>query len=574
MEERIRPLGGKNHLVYFSYWGEVAWTCNGQKQVLKAYTSLDDLFQPVTCELPGRGSHPVAAEFRLKVDVSVGGGAGEAIDVLDAKPLLVRDYQRKVPGSVAVVTVARAKVEPVQKARLAMPSEIMAGESVKLSWDRSQMPAFKPGKYKVMLLPRGTQLTQQDFYLLSFDPSGHPGGVFKYPVEVVSERVEGERIDIEVQVPQVYDIQKPEQLDLAFIFMEGEASLSSQLEQASADLAKAEAEMEAFERKLEAMPEAEREKIIREMEEAMAKAESAPPPDLPDPAKDLVAAGTVRSLPVTIKPTEIAFTMPSGWQRVDDGRANWREATMEENRPEAGDYVYAKASFSARLDYTDEALNELGQGLFNDAKRWGAGQTVAPLRIGRYQGEIVRWPPREVEAPRYTGSAKAFLKHGRVQVGIDYQVETQGFVKYAYDEQGKPYVLYDTRDAAAARFPELREAVEAMLASLRLGQQRADPSAPAPVPAPAAQEASEDTYVRLVAAKTEAEPGEFIEIKAVVENPKDDEGALNYEWGGNHAGDGDTVIFFASEPGNYGITVIVRGGKGVVGSTWVDIRVR
>jgi hypothetical protein len=572
MEARIRPLGGQNHLVYFSYAGEVTWTCNGRKQVLKSYTGLDELFQPVTCDLPGRGTYPVAAEFRLKVDISVGGGAREAIDVLDAKPLLVRDYARKVPGSVDVVTVARAKVEPVPKARLAMPTEIMAGESVKLSWDRSQMPAFKPGRYRVMLLPRGTQLTQQDFYLLSFDPSGRPGGVFKYPVEVVSEQVSDQRIDIEVQVPQVHDIQKPEQLDLAFIFLDGEASLSKQLEQASADLAKAQAELDEFDRKLAAMPEAEREKVIRQMEEAMAKAESAPPPDLPDPAKDLVAAGTVRSVPVTVRPAEIAYHSASGWRRVDDGRPNWREVSLEENRPEPGDYVYAKTSFSVRLDYTDEALNELGQGLFNDAKRWGTGQRSAPLRIGSFQGEIVRWSPREIEAPRYSASAKAFLKHGRVQVGIDYQVETQGFFKQAVDAQGRPYVLYDTRAEAAERFAKLQEAAEAMLASLRLGQKRAEQAAPAA--AAPAREATEDTYVRLVAAKTEAAPGEFIEVKAVVENPKGNEGALVYEWGGNHAGQGDTVTFFASEPGAYGVTVIVRGARGVVGSSSVDIRVR
>lgn len=314
MEERIRPLGGKNHLVYFSYWGEATWTCNGQKQVLKAMTQLDDLFQPVTCALPGRGSHPVEAAFRLKVDVSVGGGAREAIDVLDAKPLLVRDYERKVPGRVEVVTLTRAVVEPVKKARHAMPTEIMAGETVKLSWDRAQLPAFKPGRYRVMLLPRGTQLTQQDFYLLSFDPTGRPGGVFRYPVEVIAERVENERIDIEVQVPQVRDIQRPEELDLAFIFLDGEASLSKQLEQAGADLEKAQAELEEFERKLEAMPEVEREMILQQMEEAMAKAESAPPSELPDPAKEPLAPGTVRAVPVTVRPTEIAFAVPSGWR--------------------------------------------------------------------------------------------------------------------------------------------------------------------------------------------------------------------------------------------------------------------
>ena len=570
MEERIRLLGGKNHLVYFSYRGEVTWTCNGQKQSYSAYTRLDDLFQPVTCALPGRGNYPVEADLRLKVDVSV---VGEAADVFGAKPLLERDYQRKVPGSVDVVTVARAKVEPVQKAKLAMPTEIMAGESVKLSWDRSQMPAFKTGRYRVMLLPRGTQLTQQDFFMLSFDPTGRPGGVFKYPVEVVSEQVNNERIDIEVQVPQVYDIQKPEQLDLAFILLDGEASLSSQLEQATADLAKAEAEMEEFDRKMEAMPEAEREAFMRKLEETMAQLEKAPPPELPDPAKDLVAPGTVRSVPVTVRPTEITLQMPSNWRRSEDGRVNLRGASLEENRPQPGDYVYAKASFNVQLDYIDEAMNALREGLFNADKRWGVGQQVKPMRIGNFQGEIVRWPALEHTAPHYAASAKAFLKHGRVQVGIDYTLETQGYVRIDHDAQGKPIVRYDTRAAAADRYASLRGEAEAMLASLRIGLQRAEGAAP-PVSAPAAREAREDTYVRLVAAKGEAEPGEFIEIKAVVENPKGSEGALTFEWGGNHAGSGDTVTFFASNPGNYTVTVIVRGGKGVIGSTSVDIRVR
>jgi hypothetical protein len=227
-----------------------------------------------------------------------------------------------------------------------------------------------------------------------------------------------------------------------------------------------------------------------------------------------------------------------------------------------------------RINYTDEALNEMREGLFKEAKRYGAGQRVAPLRIGRFEGEIVRRPPLESEVPRYEARGEAFLKYGRVQVSIDYTVLTQGFMQIAYDERGKPYVLYDTRAAAAERFPKLLESVEKMLASLRLGQQRADPAAPAPSAAPGLSEAREDTYLRLVAAKAEAEPGEFIEIRAVLENPKGDEGALSYEWGGNHAGEGDSVIFFASEPGEYDVTVIARGARGVVGSTSVAIRVR
>jgi hypothetical protein len=60
----------------------------------------------------------------------------------------------------------------------------------------------------------------------------------------------------------------------------------------------------------------------------------------------------------------------------------------------------------------------------------------------------------------------------------------------------------------------------------------------------------------------------------VLENPKGDEGVLRYEWGGNYAGSGDTVTFFASDPGDYSVTVMVRGARGVVGSSSVDLSVR
>lgn len=570
LEDTIKPLGGKNRLVYTSYEGTVTWNQDGRKKVVRAYGNLNELFEGQNFSLPGRGSWPLEAEFALKISVSVGGLSG-AIDVLDAKPLLERHYLRRVPFVVDVVSVARAKVEPQQKASLSLPSEIMAGERVKLSWNRSKMPDFKPGKYKVVLWPRGTQLTQQDFMLLSFDPTGQPGGVFKYPVQVLSERADGDRIDIEVQAPQVYDIQKPEQLELAFIFMDKEASLSSQLDKAMADLDKAQAEMD---RKVAAMSEAEREEFIRKMEEAAEKAESQPPPILPDPSKDPVAAGTVLALPVTLKPVEIDFKMPDGWQRADDGRVNWREAQVVENSPVPGDYVYVKATMAVRLDYTDQALNDWAEGQFNESKRWGRGQQVSPLNIGSFKGEIVRRTPPQTAEAHYATSGQAFLKDGRVQIGIEYSVETAGFLQIAYDSENKPYVKSDTRAAAAERYPQLREAVENMLASLRIGQQRLGQAAPQPIRAAATAEAPADTYVRLVAAKTQAEPGEFVEIKAVVENPKGSEGALRYEWSGNHAGDGDTVTFLASDPGSYSVSVIVNGTSDVVGSTSIDIEVR
>lgn len=573
MEDTIRPLGGKKHYVYFSYQGEVTWNQNGQKQTLRSSGNLDELFEGKTFSLPGRGSWPLDAEFRLKVTVSVGGVDG-AIDVFDAKPLLEREYVRPVPVRVDVLSVARAQVTPVAKAKLSLGTDIMAGEPVKLSWSRAQMPDFKPGQYKVVLWPRGTRLTQQDFYLLSYDPSGTSGGVFKYPAVVLSETANGDRIDIEVQVPQVYTIQKPEELELAFIFMDKEASLSSQLDKAMADLDKAQAEMD---RKMAAMSDAEREALMRKMAEAMAQAEKQPPPVIADPSKEEVPAGTVRTVPVTLRPTELAFETPRGWQLSADNRANRRVATLEEGDSSAGNHVYTKASFDVWLDYTDEALNWMGEGQFNDSKRYGGEKQIGPLQIGVYKGEIVRGAAQSDGDNRVGHNARrgeAFLKNGRVQAHVVFGVETWGYAQYAADPQGHAYPVYDTRPAAVARLNTVYDDLDRMLASLRLGQQRAASAAPAPAPPATAAEAREDTYIRLVAAKTQAEPGEYIEIKAVLENPKGDEGVLRYEWGGNYAGSGDTVTFFASDPGDYSVTVIVRGARGVVGSSSVDLSVR
>ena len=436
------------------------------------------------------------------------------------------------------------------------------------------MPDFKPGQYKVVVWPRGTRLTQQDFYLLSFDPSGTPGGVFKYPAAVLSEKVNGDRIDIEVQVPQVYAIQKPEELELAFIFMDKEASLSSQLDKAMADMEKAQAELD---RKMAAMSEAEREALARKMEEAIAQAGNQPPPVIADPSKEEVPPGTVRTVPVTLRPTELAFETPRGWQLSADNRANRRVATLEEGAPGAGNHVYVKGNFDVWLDYTDEALNWMSEGQFNDSKRYGGEKQISPMQIGVYKGEIVRAAAQSDGDNRVGHNARrseAFLKNGRVQAHIVFGVETWGYAQYAADPQGHAYPVYDTRPAAAARLNAVYDDMERMLASLRLGQQRAANAAPAPIPQASAAEAREDTYVRLVAAKTQAEPGEFIEIKAVLENPKGDEGALSYEWGGNYAGSGDTVTFFASDPGEYSVTVTVRGARGVVGSSSVDLSVR
>lgn len=593
MEERIKPLGGPRKLIYFSYRGEVSWTCNGEKRTLTAYTRLEDLFQPVECSLPGRGSHPVVADFRLKVDVDVKSVENEAPDVLAATPLLLRDYQRRIPASVDVLSLARARVEPVPQARLAMPREITAGEVVKLHWDRSQLPAFKPGNYRVVLLPRGTRLSQQDFYMLAFDPSGKPGGVFKYPLDVVSETLNGDQIDIEVMIPQIDDIQAPEELDLAFIFMDHEASLDTQLEQAMAELAQAEADMEAFERELEAMPEAEREKILQQMEQmeeamaaALAKAETEP--ETFDPADMALPAESVRSLPVTVQPLEIAFQTAPGWHTQQADSPAWRQAEIEEGQPQAGENIYAQGKFSVHVSYDDPIWGSSARDAFDADRKRPDKPVIAPMTMGTFTGEILRWPEkisREItpfaedpgnetaqEIQRCELGAMGLLTQGRIQVRIDYSALSVGYLRRDRDSEGNIDTLYDNREEAAQRCTDLAHDLEAMLATLQVGRQRAN-APPASSPAPL-QEAREGTHVRLVAAKGEAEPGELVEVRALLQNPKGDEGSLSYEWIGNHAGQGDSVLFLASDPGKYELSVIVRGAGGFVDSASVSIRVR
>jgi hypothetical protein len=63
------------------------------------------------------------------VYVNVGGGLDEEADVMEAKPLLERNYERKIPLTVDVVTVARAKVEPLKEAKLETPKlQLLIGE--------------------------------------------------------------------------------------------------------------------------------------------------------------------------------------------------------------------------------------------------------------------------------------------------------------------------------------------------------------------------------------------------------------------------------------------------------------
>jgi len=572
MEAKIKPLGGKDKLVQFGYRGSVTWDQDGQKKEVTALANLRDLFQPQPFQFPGRGSHSLSAEFKLEVYVLIGGGLGEAMDVFDAKPLLERVYGRKIPISVEVATIARTKVEPVKEAKLNAPAEATVGDVLKLSWDRSQVPNFKTGKYRVMLSPPGTKFNLQDLMLATYDFTGTGmGDHFKYTLEILSEKAEGDRIDIEVQIPQVTEIKQAEQFDLAILFLDKEASLDAQLNKAMKDLDKANEEME---KKLAAMTEEERQAFIKKIEEETEKAQGQPPPAPPaDADAEALPPGTVVSYPIFVRPPGIQLKAPAGWSDRPDERLFWRSVVKQAGSPNPGNHVFVDAVFDVIL--SDAGRDGTYGGMIESSFKSGSQYRAAPRRvtISGFAGELSQERPTREDFPevrRHNLSGEAVLKKGKVYMQVNYHATVAGYRRVTKDEQGREQVEYDTKEQADSEADQIARDINELLGAPKVG---APPGAGA---APVAEDkvSTGEAYVRLVPAKTSCEPGEFIEIQAVVEKARPADGPFRYEWSGNHEGKGEKVTFFASEPGTYSISVIVYGSKGLVGSTSVEITVQ
>ncbi|MEI6243916.1 MAG: hypothetical protein WCQ64_02625 [Acidobacteriota bacterium] len=103
MEAAIRPLGGPQHIVVFSYRGSVSWELNGRKREVSTTTNLKELFNAVSLSLPGAGDYLGTVQFHLEVRAPSLGLMDEARDVYDAQPIIGRTYERKIPFRVNVV---------------------------------------------------------------------------------------------------------------------------------------------------------------------------------------------------------------------------------------------------------------------------------------------------------------------------------------------------------------------------------------------------------------------------------------------------------------------------------------
>jgi hypothetical protein len=573
MEAKIKPLGGKDKLVAFGYRATVEWDQDGQKKEVTSLGNLRNILEPQTFQFSGRGSHEVTANLKIEVYVMTGGGLDEAPDVSEAKPLLERTYERKIPLTVDVVTVARAKAEPLKEAKLETPKETTVGDIIKLSWDRKEVPNFKTGKYRVVLTKSGAKLDMADFMMLSFDPSGGVmGDKLRFPVTVLSEKEEGDRINIEVQIPQVHDIKETEQMELAFVFLDKEASLDSQLKNAMEALDKANEEME---NKMAAMTPEEQEAFQKKFEEEMEKVAANPPP-LPssEEANAMpLPPGTVISYPILVQPPSIQLKAPGGWEDQQDDRRFWRRVGKKAGSPTAGNHVFVDATYDIHLDAAgfDELTGGFIEENFANARK--GAQTVRAVTSSGFKGELLQFKPYRNDsssARHLSASGEALLKKGKVYMGVSYQTHVSGFREVTMDDQGREVVLYDTRPEADTEHERILKDINGLLGSMKMAT-----TAKSGEPTAATEQApGEDAFVRLVPAKTECESGEFVEIVAVVEKARSGSGPFRYEWSGNHAGSGDKVVFFASEPGSYPVHVMVYGSKGLIGQASVDLKVQ
>ncbi len=567
----LQPLGGVKKDVQCDYRATLVWTQGNRRQELSSRHRIADVFTPQGFTFSEIGQQAVTAEFGLEIILFVAGGADVARDVMDAKPLLVRKYQRKIPVAVDVLRVARAKPKPPKSAVVSVPEKVGAGEVFTLRLDRAKLPDFKLGKYQVMLLQPGKKLTFEDAAVLEYDPSGsmNPEGV-KQRVSVLADRSTPAAVEIDVQVRQVGEFAQAEAFDLALVKLDEKGSVTGELNQAMADLDKAQKEMDEAMAKMTPEQLAE---MNRKMEEALAKLESgeAPPP----PPADLLPPPPMYAIPIVIRPPQIDLKVPKGWTEPGGARSTIRQLQREQGNSASGNHVYVSARFTAKLV---DAVEDRGNGdMVADltmSARSRPGATVTPVKgIGGYAGEMVRRQvvPQSEDPWRYTLEGGAILRRGDVFLAIETYVTVEGFRRVVRDNQGNEKVLYDTRAQADQIWAEIGPQIDELFASLGASAKTA--AAEPSVKKDAVR--GPEGEVRLEPAKTVCAPGEIIEIACVVDFPKSEDQPYRYEWGGNHAGEGDKVLFVASDPGRYGITVMVRNSAGkLVGSTSVDLQVK
>jgi hypothetical protein len=419
----------------------------------------------------------------------------------------------------------------------------------------------------------GKKLSFEDAALLQFDPTGgtiKPDGV-RDQVSVIGERPGADYVEIDAQVRQVTGFRQAEALDLAFVKFDEKGSVFGELEKATADLAKAQKEMEEA---LEKMTPEQIALMNQKVEEAIALAEKGGTP--PVAAADLLPAPPMIVFPIVVRPPQIDLTVPAGWREETGVRGARRYLTREEGRPVAGNHVTIKASFQASLEdgVADRGNGDMAAGTVNNF-RSQAGARIVPFQTNAgYKGDLVHVAGPDLDQPtqwRRNRAGGAVLRRGDVLQLVHYTWEVEGYRRVERNPQGKEVVVYDTRGAAREKADLLARQIDDLFKSMGVSVRTTGAEPPARKDAARGP----DSDVRLEPAKTDCTPGELIEVAAIIDFPRAGDAPYRYEWSGNRAGDGDKVLFLASDPGDYGLGVLVKNAAGkTVGSTSIILKVR
>jgi hypothetical protein len=579
-ERTLVSLGGEDHIVAVSTHSTVAWEQDGRRWEKSSLTRLTDPFQPETITFTRKGPQLLKATWTLELRVYVGGGLESAQDVSRAQPLLERTIVREIPVEVTVGAELKATVPPAVRPKLDTPREVTLGERFNVNFPF--LPEQRGKRYMLVLAPAGTKLKRPALYEIEAmqmvfnssdsdvssqqweNPLRLSDGTELLPLKVVSKSTGDGTEEVVAQVPMVEALSAAKPYELTVIWRDGTGSMMGDLNSAMEQANKA---MEELDKKMAEMTPEQREELTKRMEAATAAAENGTLPPAGATAADMMQEElpetSVLHRPVLVRPPRIDFTPPEGWV--------------------AGDIKPTHVGFERKLDRPDPPLSlegSIGLRLDSDVawrnsvyQRDGQPMEVA---IGDYKGSLlVRRDQHGLgEADQNPmnggagGAAEGLLRNGATVLHVEIGVNASGARLVRTNAKGEQELAYDTRAEAAELGNKMFDAALAALRAVKMASLKTPEDAQPPK-----DEVAGVTHLRLVPAKTDLEPGEFCEVKCMVDFPKPGEDPVRWEWSGNHAGDGDSVTFFASAPGTYGLSVMVYSSQGLIGSTSVDLTV-
>lgn len=222
--------------------------------------------------------------------------------------------------------------------------------------------------------------------------------------------------------------------------------------------------------------------------------------------------------------------------------------------------------------YTDATLRAEYEPLIKS----GQYKEMRPLDIQGFKGYLLINPVKtkysgnqhgyvDIAHPEGEGSVRGFIIKGKESIKIEGSVFGGGTrlgesPNFAYDDMS--FVKSQTNTA----FNEMISIIE----SIKIVPDPKRDTFPYKGPS---LDGSDTASVKLQAAKTKLSIGDIIQVKAIVENYKQDIAKLKYNWSGEHEGTGNNVNFIATQAGKYTLSIDVEDDNGSIGTASIEFDV-